>query len=1708
MQYIDVYGKKKAVKLFNFLRILMVYNSFTTFFFIVLHFIFFVQLAMLCLLGVPSENDWIVKIFNFFEDVFLLENIITGAISYKIAILIISAVTVIIIGCSIFLMICIFKEQIYFKLPITIVNIVIILLIYYIIGPITHISIMFTNCSNGIHRYLQVSCFTDLSHILISFASIFNFIFFLLFSLAMSLYYNEIGTLSNANVKTRINCNYEIYANITKIIIFILEYIIKNHTNKSKILLILLEVYIFLNSLFFSIYVYKTVLFHDERMNLIVHFGWVFTAWFSLIIVIKTLLNIEDSTVFILFGWLMIGVIYYRLILENNEYYVTDFNILEAKEIKEIEIFKERILNLLDDSSLRAKTILIGYIKRFEEMLGTYPELKEKYEKITKDKYLNQKLNPYTVIPVYAIIYIVYAYHVEKEEHKIDMALNMSYFLINRLKNPTYAIQLCSQLKVDNYKHLYFKYMLMEAIKEYLVNKISKSTNTESVKHVQIGSVILYNIYNDMFKLKIFEATSNQIEYFDHLKNSVTTSKTTENFLKIGENILKLRSEILTLWNKIIELNPFSDASERDYMLYLVAILQDDVLAKSESKKYSTIKNNRLSERNNVYHSMFMNDLSAILLVDGHYNNGKILYTTPNFPSLFMFSEKELLNTAIDDLIPDVIQAFHRELIENAIKFSNLNFLYKTQRDLLIKGKGGGLFNVKVYIKCIPNISFGLIYIVYLRKILDNTFMIILDKNLKISGFTETTGAGVSFTMNSNYGLTQSLLGHHIASVIPEILLQMEYKDGQFIVSKNEVDLKGNLYPVNGWKELDHKIDNALQKIKKEGRLEQLDDEQKNTIQEYEVLLNEITIKYQRSFSVFYKIVPRIFLEGKYVYYRVYITNDLVAMNETHSNEGSIKKDKTNKRLVTLKNENNNNEKEIRFKLSSKDKVEIKDDNIDKEEMQKMEEEEQKIENNVNEEDLNVNVNKEKSIKEVKSAAPSSILTKASMETAVFNKLKNGIIANRETSTVRLMKFLTFIYGVVTIIFIVFDSIRNKNNLNEMGEYLKENLYFNHSKIAVASLYFAGLNLKWLKDKHIVNTSCPNENCQTFYMDLLVEAIDDIKTQKENFTSFYEDFRDILKEEQVMELVLYNLNYTDEIKIDTDNLLNLLVFNGLKLKAGLNIYFNGTKNGVYDIASSNLLTQSLNYINSSISSFKSEEKEEKVHNNFKLVPVSLICISIIFVALIIGFVYLVYKIHITEIYFLEKLINFNTMNFDLYLKSLEELKKRLRNENADEESKDEDMELDSKKMSKKEEEEIVEKKKKKNDEKNEQRKKKKKGNKSNKAQQMKAKKKVIMGLFFFKWNLFFTLKVIIILIISVSYYLVSMIIESNNKTNYLDFDQTTDSIESIYKISFDLYLTLKTEMEKFEEQMRKQIDAINDFADGNITEYIYYLKNGTQVRCSDENLENSCKGQDTKEAIKCVNDIHCNKSTDIYNSLCDAFHCINNMPNYEMYIPTNEQLTTPKLGNLLMPLVSGINDFSTETEKKLNQLYNADACSILVGENSEDSIIYKYCVNFWSNILVKGMEQAITQMGVSVASVTDELNSLNDLAKVLQNQDSGKKVDNPKTFDELMLRNASFFQFGIFVEYYLFKSYIETYKIFDILRDVKLDNIKSSFDIILYCYVILCIILLIVLLFLVNQSKYLLNSFLNFVGILPVKYLIEDENFYQETLRLEQNVYY
>ena len=305
-----------------------------------------------------------------------------------------------------------------------------------------------------------------------------------------------------------------------------------------------------------------------------------------------------------------------------------------------------------------------------------------------------------------------------------------------------------------------------------------------------------------------------------------------------------------------------------------------------------------------------------------------------------------------------------------------------------------------------------------------------------------------------------------------------------------------------------------------------------------------------------------------------------------------------------------------------------------------------------------------------------------------------------------------------------------------------------------------------------------------------------------------------------------------------------------------------------------------------------------------------------------------------------------------------------------------------------------------------------------------------MAKFFFIYNLLFTLKVMLILIVSITYYIIVMLVEVKQKNSYLSFDSTTNAIEGIYKSSFDIFLRLKTELAPFED-------------------YLSNYKN-------------------------------CNSNQS----------CIDNLIKYEMNIPSNDEISTPKLGSLLMPLVNDLNGAS-ESANDLNNLYNSDACEVLFGKEANQKE-YNLCSNFWSSILVKGMEQAITQMSVIINTVIDELNSLSK---------------GTKEFSELIAPSSSLSQYEFFVEYYLFKSYMKTVNIFYDFRVKKLNSTKKIFLGILYGYIVGAIVLFFILIYFVYSSKYVFNSFLNFIGILPVKYLIEDDILYKDILKLEQHIF-
>ena len=1693
MQYLDVYGKSKWMKFFNLIKILISFKKFSIFFYIVLKSFYFLQIIMLNLTNLTDDNDTAIKILTYIAKVIFVQNIITDNSTYKIAVIFNGILTFISIISLIYIIISVRIEKFYAKIPITLFNFTNILLLNYFIGPIVQISILSTNCTNGIHVYLNVTCYSDYLHLVFLFISVINLIYFVILSVILSIYFNEIGSINENKVLARVNTNYEIYTNLFKIAMFIFAYFIKFLGSGNDIYRFILQILMMVFSIILAVYVYKSVLFYDTRINGMILYGWIFVAWFSTIIFLKSLVNINDTSIFHITGWVIISAMVYFLKEIKEEHLLTDFNIFEAKSLKDIELFNLKLFNLMNMRSIKNKTLLIGIIKKFEELVNSNYDMKEKYTKLYSNEHLKKKFNSNTAISVFSIVYLIYDYHLDKSALKNDILLTICYFLMNKLKNVTYAVYLCSKIKAVSHKQMYLKFLLMEEIKSYMINKLSKSNNKDSIKHVQLGSVILYDIYIDLFKFKILDSACFQVEYFDLLRNTTTNPNTTENFLKLGEDILNLRKEIMKLWEKIVELNPFNEDSHREYTLYLKDILQDEILLKNEFKKFNNIKSSKINERNNIYNSLFSMN-SSIILVDGYSIFGKILYASQNFSGLYNFSGKEVLNMGIDDLCPGVIKDFHKEIIDNALKYSNLSVIFNKQKDFLLKGKSGNLHSVKIYTKCIPNLSYGLIYMVNIMKVLDNSYIIVLDKDFKISAFTDIFTQGANYIGNNGYSLDKNIINSYLGVVIPDILLQLDYReDYGFYLAKDDSDLKGVLYNVDPQRSFNEKVEKVLIQIKLNGKLNFDHEGYQDSTQEYDELIKEINLKSSSKHSIFYKVITRTFL-NKYRYYRVYISNDLITMHEhsntndsginsstgnqqrnnsmNHKYKGKIKDDKD--KTTNLKSENNNTKenKQNQTKLKLNPLISGEENNklLEKEPDDTKKPDGKTIKNNIN------NIIAKEIDGFSLSDKSKSAHSKSSVDSASFNKLKNGILEKKEVSSIKFMRYLSFCFGLGTIILIFFSAQASNQKFSRLNDYMLQNLYFNHSKISVSCVYLHSLNLKLMKNLVYNDNRCYTP-CTQFYSKMLKNCVTDIKFEKENSTNFFDDFKNILNSQKNISLNLFNFTEKDLIKIDVENNLNLIVSYGLKLNSNINEYYKNPSS-VLDVISDNIIEQSLLFIyDEKITGFNNTQKTINLQNSY-LNPINSILIveAGLLSILIIFFVIFICRLNGLENFYLGKLIKFKNLPFEAYLKSLDDIKKKKRNDNGEDEEKfnnDVDLQefgIDSKGSNNKkaETENVKEKspkgkkkdKKKKKDEKDKKDKKSKPDQEKEvkKTNQRKNKNKKIgrniqeekislMGNFFNNSNIFFCIKVILILLLSSTYYVLVSILDQTTMNNMLSFDSTTNSIEGVYKESFMIYLNLKTELAKYiDYEIEKEI-ALKKFSSNNNTSVIF----------KDQTFSN-------------------------LNNLISSY--------YKMNLPY--QLDTPKIGTLLMPIISTDLTSASTSIVSLNNLYNIDACAELFDPILQ-MIDYTQCSNFWSSILLKGMEQSITQMSVVITSVLDDLNSLNQ---------------NSKSLKQILLPGSVYNTYEQFVELYLFKSYMKTVEIFRNLNLANLNIIYSTYHSTMIGYICFIVILFGFLLYFVYISKFIFSTFLNFIGILPMRYLLEDQVMYKEILKLEQYIYY
>jgi hypothetical protein len=201
---------------------------------------------------------------------------------------------------------------------------------------------------------------------------------------------------------------------------------------------------------------------------------------------------------------------------------------------------------------------------------------------------------------------------------------------------------------------------------------------------------------------------------------------------------------------------------------------------------------------------------------------------------------------------------------------------------------------------------------------------------------------------------------------------------------------------------------------------------------------------------------------------------------------------------------------------------------------------------------------------------------------------------------------------------------------------------------------------------------------------------------------------------------------------------------------------------------------------------------------------------------------------------------------------------------------------------------------------------------------------------------------------------------------------------------------------------------------------------------------------------------------------------------YKMKIPLVSEIKTPNLGNNLVTM-TGDSGFSKKTMDNFTELFSGNACPVL----SHSDTGLRMCSILLDGVLKKGMEQTLTKMGTIIGTIIEELNSLNNRGK---------------EFIEI-INSSSFSLYESFIEFYYQRAYLVLYEIFVDLRSEKLNSIKKLLRMILIGYIILFNLLVLLFVYLIYYINKEFNSFLNFIWILPVKYLSEDENFYKEVIK-------
>ena len=290
------------------------------------------------------------------------------------------------------------------------------------------------------------------------------------------------------------------------------------------------------------------------------------------------------------------------------------------------------------------------------------------------------------------------------------------------------------------------------------------------------------------------------------------------------------------------------------------------------------------------------------------------------------------------------------------------------------------------------------------------------------------------------------------------------------------------------------------------------------------------------------------------------------------------------------------------------------------------------------------------------------------------------------------------------------------------------------------------------------------------------------------------------------------------------------------------------------------------------------------------------------------------------------MVNFQTKEFDHYIKYLEEIRKKLNND-IEEEKKDSENDINEKNNNKKnneEEEKTSLEIKRKNwvksnlnntvkdikIKKETKEREKEKRKKLHIIQIQKKQKKNIIIKYYIFLELFSSIKYCGILILFMIFYTIIYPVYIIKRNDYLSFDNLSSKIESVTINTYLKYINIKKD----------------------IITYIIF----------------------TKEKEKCLKILKSNEICLLNNQNVTLLNISNINFDYSIFKDDDPYIED---NTLYLKLIKKINSNIKSPEGELAKLYYGNMCELLIKFNT--NINYKHCSTFWNSILIQGLQQSL-----------------------------------------------------------------------------------------------------------------------------------------------------